>query len=349
MADQSILHNWKLRILLAIVIGSVAKFSADVIYQLIYTRYPLWQPVGAYISVIVIALIIIEVFLRIENKLNAKLNWKKNRRLRFWCQLIFQGTVALVITAIFRAIFLFFIFNDNLVVFSDEAIIISGVLTITIFYNLISYWFFVFNQWRFSLAEIERFKKENAEFQFDMLRSQVNPHFLFNSLNTLSSLMYENVDIAADYIRKLSQVYRYVLENRQVEMIPLENEIEFINSYKYLFELRFKDRLHIHINIEPKDTNKMIVPMTIQMLVENAVKHNVISQKHPLQIDVFSEDGWLKVKNSLKKKTPEGYSAGMGLMNIKSRYGFVSEKKIQIIETAENFEVIVPLIEKIVE
>jgi len=203
------------------------------------------------------------------------------------------------------------------------------------------------NKWRFSLAEIERFKKENLETQFEMLRIQVHPHFLFNSLNTLSSLIYQNQDTAAHFVREMSSVYRYILEKRKAELVPLSEELEFTDSYCYLLSLRFDKKLIFEKNVAEKCYDMLIVPLTLQILIENAVKHNIVSTKQPLIIRIFTEnDNRLVVHNNLQKKPVSSYSSGIGLENIRSRLAFISGKNLIVTENETEFVVKVPLIGK---
>ena len=212
---------------------------------------------------------------------------------------------------------------------------------------LIELGLFLLYKWRFSLAELERFKKDNAEFQFESLRSQVNPHFLFNSLNTLSSLIYENQEKAGSFIRELSDVYRYILENRGKELLMLREELAVARSYIYLAQLRFDKNLIVRLNISSDYNTKKIAPLTLQLLIENAVKHNVISKRKPLFVDIFVEGKYLIVKNNLQKKVSKEYSSHLGLKNIQSRYAFLTEDKMEILESETEFVVKIPLIQSV--
>jgi LytS/YehU family sensor histidine kinase len=215
---------------------------------------------------------------------------------------------------------------------------------------LIDLGFFLLNKWRFSLAELERFKKENIEFHFEMLKNQVNPHFLFNSLNTLSSLIYANQDTAAKFVRQLARVYRYVLENRDKEVISLKDELTFLQSYIYLINLRFSENLKVEIDIPEKMQQKYVAPMTLQMLIENAIKHNVVSQKKPLTIQIYADMfDHITITNNLQKKEVREYSSNIGLKNISSRYGFITDRKVIVEENPEYFKVRIPLLEKAYE
>lgn len=226
----------------------------------------------------------------------------------------------------------------------DEMILVGLILFIIFVFVITDLSVFLMHKWRFSLAELERFKKENAEFRFESLRSQVNPHFLFNSLNTLSSLVYESQEKAEQFIRELADVYRYILENRENELIYLDKELAVASSYIYLNRIRFGENLNVKIDIPDSAKHFLIAPMTLQLLIENSIKHNVISIKKPLILYIGQEDNYLVVKNKLQRKENKEYSSAMGLKNIKSRYSFLTDKKVEINENDNEFIVKIPLI-----
>ncbi|MBO3698829.1 sensor histidine kinase [Roseivirga sp. E12] len=201
------------------------------------------------------------------------------------------------------------------------------------------------DNWRKASLDTERIKREQMSTKYESLKNQVNPHFLFNSLNALTNLVYEDQDMAADFIRKLSKVYRYVLDNQSKEVVPLETELAFVNSYLFLQRIRFDDKLKVKIDISGYE-NRMIPPIALQMLFENAIKHNTIAEEEPLYIDVHIENGELLViKNNLQKKNiPIEESSGVGLKNIKARYEFLSPTKVEIQETDSEFIVKLPLL-----
>lgn len=201
------------------------------------------------------------------------------------------------------------------------------------------------DNWRKASLDTERIKREQMSTKYESLKNQVNPHFLFNSLNALTNLVYENQDMAADFIRKLSKVYRYVLDNQSKEVVSLETELAFVNSYLFLQRIRFDDKLKVNINVEGYEKT-MIPPIALQMLFENAIKHNTIAEEEPLTIDVFVENKTtLVIKNNLQKKNiPIEESAGVGLKNVQARFEFLSPTKVEIIETESEFIVKLPLL-----
>jgi LytS/YehU family sensor histidine kinase len=180
--------------------------------------------------------------------------------------------------------------------------------------------------------------------QYESLKSQVNPHFLFNSLNALTNLVYEDPDKAAKFIKQLSQVYRYVLDTRAKELVPLEEELQFLKSYLYLQEIRFDGNLKIYLKLDA--TKGHVAPLALQLLVENAIKHNVVSHDEPLAIHLYEQEGFVVVENVINKKMLLGEeSSGLGLENIKQRYTFLSNQPVVITDSDGKFTVKLPLVE----
>jgi LytS/YehU family sensor histidine kinase len=201
-----------------------------------------------------------------------------------------------------------------------------------------------FLSWRQGAVNQEKMKKELAIAKYEALKNQVNPHFLFNSLNVLTSLIYKDADLSAQFIKNLSEVYRYVLEVKDLQLVNLDQEVRFLKSFEFLLKMRHQDGLNIHIDL-PELKNYMVVPLALQMLVENAVKHNAISLEEPLNISVFSEGNFIVVENNLQKKPAKtDLSPKIGLSNIKARYAFLSDVGIIVNKTTDTFEVKLPLI-----
>jgi sensor histidine kinase YesM len=202
----------------------------------------------------------------------------------------------------------------------------------------------LFNHWRKTLTEKEEFKRTSLSAEFEALKNQVNPHFLFNSLNTLSSLIDENPKQANEFVQKLASVYRYVLTHRDKETVLLHEEIEFIKSYIFLNQIRFGTNLNSIIDVNANCLNKQIPTLTVQMLIENAIKHNVISAQKPLNISITCTHEYLTVENNLQPKITSSESNGIGLNNIIERYKYLTEKEVIINKTENKFEVSVPLL-----
>lgn len=215
-------------------------------------------------------------------------------------------------------------------------------VTITIIISLILHSREFLLRGRQATLDKEIHQKESIRAKYEALKSQVSPHFLFNSLNALTNLVYEDQDKAAKFIKQLSEVYRYVLDTRDKEVVPIEEEKRFLKSYLFLQQIRFGDKLKLEVDLER--TNTLVAPLVLQMLVENAIKHNVISEEDPLHIRIFQQDGYIVVENDLQRKSVlVGDSPGLGLDNIARRYEFLSDKKVEVIKNGK-FSVRLPII-----
>ncbi len=191
----------------------------------------------------------------------------------------------------------------------------------------------------------ERLEKESAQAQFAALKNQVNPHFLFNSLSILSSLVQVDADLSEKFIDQLSRAYRYILEQKDNEQVLLKTELEFIRSYVFLLKIRFEEKFEVCIDVpESYWTQYKIAPLTLQLLVENAVKHNRMSATEPLLVKIGIEDGNLLVTNTLQLRTQTDVSTGVGLQNIINRYGMLTDKHVWVGESEGSFVVKIPLL-----
>lgn len=204
---------------------------------------------------------------------------------------------------------------------------------------------YFFSQWESAIHINEALKNQQIRTQFEVLQNQMSPHFLFNSLNTLTTLIAENQTIAIEFTQKMSDVYRYILQNKEKELVTLEEELDFAKAYIYLLQIRYPENLRAEFRIDDKFKSTHIAPLTVQMLIENAIKHNVISKAHPLTIEVYIENGYsIVVKNNLQKKQVIEKSTKTGLENIRKRYQYFGEAPIDIITTHKNYMVAIPLI-----
>jgi two-component system LytT family sensor kinase len=205
---------------------------------------------------------------------------------------------------------------------------------------------YVVTRWNQARLEAETLKKENLETQLESLKSQVNPHFLFNSLNTLVAIIPDQPSIAVAFVQNLSKVYRYVLEIRERPLITVGEELEFIRSYIFLLQIRFPQNLTFEINLSEASLNKKVVPLSFQLLVENAIKHNIISIKQPLRIAISEVEGkWISIANNFQPRPSPEVGTGVGLSNISKRYKMLNGADIQILKSETNFEVRLPLLD----
>lgn len=328
--------------------GVLVNFILELTFGLIYKNYALFTSLLNYILAIVVAGVIL-VGIRLINKWLDRIHpWNKKVWARFLIQAFTNSGYVVVVMVSLRVIMTInneFGPTSRFVRLLDDAIILTVVVFMAFAIAVIDWGLYLIDSWRTSLAEIERFKKEKIEFQFEMLRNQVNPHFLFNSLNTASSLVYENPETASHFVKQLAKVYRYLLEQQSRDLVSLEDEKSFIMSFIYLMEMRFSKGLSVKIDIPKEKRQWMVIPMALQMLVENAIKHNIISQKKPLTITIeVDTNDYLIVSNNLQLKSSTEYSSKLGLSNIKNRLSYITGKPLIISDFGASFTVKVPLI-----
>lgn len=194
-------------------------------------------------------------------------------------------------------------------------------------------------------VQAERLKRENIQAQYDALRNQIDPHFFFNSLSVLTNLVYKSPDLSADYITQLAKIYRYILDKKFENLVSIQTELDFLDSYLFLISIRHQNSIRFTAEIDEHiKASGTIPPATLQMLIENAIKHNRFSANDPLLIHVKSEGGYLLVSNQVRKKNVPEISSGIGLENIRKRYELASGKVIEIHKSDEVFIVKIPVI-----
>ncbi|SEV97682.1 sensor histidine kinase [Chitinophaga arvensicola] len=192
--------------------------------------------------------------------------------------------------------------------------------------------------------ELERIKSDNLSAQYELLKQQVNPHFLFNSLNTLKAMVESGEEESVDFIIKLSNFYRFTLESRKLDLIHVKEEMEILNAYLFLQKARFEDGFTFKNTLGEKTLGTLIPPFTLQLLVENCIKHNVVSLEKPLHITIYEEDDKIVVENPIQQKTKDPHSLGVGLKNIDLRYSHLLHQHIEIIDDGKVFQIKLPLI-----
>jgi two-component system LytT family sensor kinase len=229
--------------------------------------------------------------------------------------------------------------------FDHLKLLLAFGFRVNLFLHCVNAIVFYMDRYRESQVEAEKLKKRSVEAQFDALRNQINPHFLFNCFSALSTLVYKDADTSARFIAQLSSVYRYLLYNQEKRIIPLSEEIKFLESYFYLLRIRFGDNMVIRNAVSPDLNDYYIPPAVLQLLIENAIKHNVISKKDPLVIELSRADECIVVRNNLQMKSTPSESSKIGLKNILERYRLLTDKPVEIINSGEFFIVKVPLLQ----
>lgn len=231
-------------------------------------------------------------------------------------------------------------FTTNELISSNSAAIFCVIMIMGIYESI-----YFMHALKDSIEEKEMLKRESLKAQLNALRTQVNPHFLFNNLNTLSSLIPENPEHAVDFVQQLSKVYRHILEVEDEKSIPLKDELDVLNAYSFLLKTRFGSNLQVKVDISDEKLQKKVVPLSLQILMENAIKHNIVSSEKPLHINISATNGSLVLSNNLQMKKQVSESTGIGLNNIRNRYKLLSDKPVEVIENENNFTVSIPLID----
>lgn len=269
---------------------------------------------------------------------------KKNTR-----RLVISMVLIFIYTAIITGIMAFLTSlpaaqNEYLIKPSFATGLLANLFTTTAIiaiYEALFYW----AQFKKQLVLTERLQSENSMAQLEALKNQVNPHFLFNSLNTLVSIIPEDAEKAVVFVQQLSTTYRHLLDLNGKKIVSLEEEMELLNSYLFLLRTRFGENLLVNVAIDSTSMQRYLIPLSLQMLVENAVKHNIISKKKPLTIRIFTTNtGLICVENNLQRKTQEVEGTQTGLANINERFWLTFERTIGIEKTANSFRVTIPLI-----
>ena len=281
--------------------------------------------------------------------LDKRYPWNRNLKKRFWRQASLNLSYVLVTMLVMQAVFAllrWLILGRGFVSLQDEMMMTFVFVSLTFVVVLVDWGLFLLGSWRKSEAMSERYRKERVEFQFEMLRNQVNPHFLFNNLNTISSLVHDQPEVATEFVKQLSKVYRYLLEYQAREVISLKEEEQFLNAYIYLIRMRFGQNILIELDLPQAFAQYQVVPVCLQMLVENALKHNIASRNKPLRLRIFVEDEgpYLVVTNNYQPKTSTEFSSRIGLVNIKSRYQFLTSQQVVITKDDASYMVKLPLL-----
>jgi sensor histidine kinase YesM len=285
----------------------------------------------------------------IDTRLNKKIPWLQNPLKRLFVGLGWQiGLLIVVLSAISLVVMLQWKIMSGEINYqmiyqqtkNGFLIGFTGMILATLIGNTI--YFFV--EWRRAAVNEERLKREALALQFNALKNQVNPHFLFNSLSALTTMIRTDPESAVRFVDQLAGVYRYLLEYKDQEIVGLQTELAFLDSYIYLYKIRHGSNLDITFRL--LDTqNVSLITFSLQMLVENAIKHNEISSERPLTINIEqTEDGYIWVRNNLQPRTSVLAGNRLGLENISTRYKILTNREVRIIRGPEKFEVGLPLL-----
>lgn len=313
--------------------GEVTEFDA-----VFYIKFVINLIMAYIITALVSASVIFSIQL-----LDKHFPWEKGIWKRIFTEFIYTNIVSVVSITIINHIIYFiglsqFTYKEHVI----QGVVIAIVLNLflTTFYEGIR----LFNRWKHSLVESERLAKENMASKFEALKNQVNPHFLFNSLNTLSSLIYDDASKAELFIDEFASIYRYVLDNRDRLVVSLKEEIEFIKSFFFLLQIRFGKALVFSIHVDGEKLKFSLPTLSLQLLVENAIKHNMVTKEKPLVVSISTENDCIVVKNNLQSREENTTSTGIGLSNLRQRYLLLSDLKPSFIVENEHYIAKLPLI-----
>lgn len=278
--------------------------------------------------------------------LDKWLPWRKHAGNRLLIGLLLHFSIATIIAVTITYCYDFIYIGTEYIKVTYELPFIKLIILLfitTLIFEII--YFALYSYYAYSTLQIAVVKHERKqiELQLKALKSQLSPHFLFNGLNTISSLAYKSKTKAIQFIRGLAGMYAYTLQSYDIKMISLREELAFVKDYLYLVETRFEDKLQCQINISEELLDTKIPPLTLQMLVENAVKHNVLSDEHPLCIKITSDQKEITVQNNITEKPIKVTSFNIGLKNINARYLLLADKGISI-TNGQHFTVKIPII-----
>ena len=314
----------------------------------IYFLIKLQPPITFYITITWFLLLTLLLWMGnslISGFLDRKLPWRKYVTARFFIQLGLTIVYSLFCINASYLLFKLLFTNDPPV---WEQVVLTNIYGLLLILPVFSIYFGIhfLKAWKKSELETEQLQKESVRSQLEALRNHLDPHFLFNNLNILSTLIDTNKDLSKEYLEKFAEVYRIILQNEVSELITLKKELDFIKSYVYLIKIRFQDDIRIDLEVPDQLKMKMIPPLSVQMLIENCIKHNAITETSPLNINIYTEkDKYLVVSNNLKPKKIIGDKKSSGLENISNRYSYFTEEELKIERSETHFMVRIPLLE----
>lgn len=334
-------------------IALLVMLTVSVVFQLIYVniygKKDVWLIASDLLFTVLLELVI-TLFVFWSVKLFNRIfgHWK-NRWYRYVAEVIFiiAGAIAII-----QLNLLLLIGENQFRDLNDHTTILTrqyhGInLTGAVFCYLVVTGLFLYEETLLKSHRTVLLQKQYSEVRLQALQHQLSPHFLFNSLSVLSTLVHESAADAEKFISQLSVIYRYILDQQTTALVPLQKELTFLSAYYFLLAIRFENKIELSTSVSSNAENFLIAPLTLQLLVENAVKHNKMTANDPLRIHIFNQSNTLIIKNSLNRRESNEKSLGIGLQNITSRYELLAGKKIQYHSTPDSFIVQIPLIKSL--
>ena len=326
-------------------LGGVALLSMN-LFLLGSANRPLFDELIYVIIYVASVIAILETGRFVILYMHRKFDDSTRGSIRFWktCLFVSISNFILILSTFYMSHFIRHM-HPSSSLFLFVAILICGIV-LALIQTGVYEGLYYFLRLRKLEQEKEELLRINLQSQFDSLKQQVNPHFLFNSINTVSSLIDKDPDKAKTFLAEMSKVYRYLLQANEEKLVTLETELKFVEPYFHLLKTRFNDGLNLNVQIDNEFKNFLLPALTLQLLIENAIKHNVIEKDKPLTIDIAtSENAFLSVENNLQKKNQQIASTKIGLANIMAKYKLLNQQEIIVRETEKKFTVLLPLIQ----
>ena len=333
---------FKISVLLTIVIAIVSKI-------IFWERDFEWHEQLEFVGVNFIFVFVLTLVNIYYNKyISSKYSWETQTQTRLWIGAIGSIILTVISFGLIRMFISLVVYEKTLSDFiaGEKSSYYIIALVITLVVSLFFHAFYFYKALQEKKVKEQKIIAGTASAKFDALKNQLDPHFLFNSLNVLTSLIEEDPIQAQKFTTSLSKVYRYVLEQKNKDLVTVEEELQFAKTYVKLLKMRFEDSIHLEIPEHSNNPEAKIVPLSLQLLLENAVKHNVVTSAKPLYIRVYEEEGSLVVENNLQEKQVVKKSSGVGLQNIQQRYRILTDRQVQIAESTSDFKVKLPLLTK---
>lgn len=281
----------------------------------------------------------------IDHQLNRRNPWVIRPKRRLILQIVLNTLFTTITLFVLMYIIHQIKFGDGRIINRKMAQTFLPALCITYLVLAVQISWQFFSALKDSMLEVEKYKTESMQAQMQNLKNQLNPHFLFNNLSVLTSLVYKDQDKAVDFINELSKVYRYALDTKTSELVTLEDELLFLKHYIYLLQIRFGSSISFKIDVCERSKKMFLPPMCLQMLVENTIQHNETSQASPLHVHIHDQGDVLIIKNMIQPRSDNTNGSGMGLKNIQKRYAFFGIKKVEVSKENNIFTVKLPLLD----
>lgn len=331
----------------------ISTLGVSIYTYLFYSETGYTPSIGNHLSFFLLSILVANLSGVLMNLLDKQLdrliNWRELFFTRFFVGFVISATAVAAFISLIGYLLVTLRYKLDALTFYNqwhEEIWKLGILILIILfiYEVFYGWFYSYRY--FATTQVDKLRSERwqMELQFESLKSQISPHYLFNCLNTISSLLYKDSQMAEEFIRRMADTFRYVMNNQQRKLVTLAEELSFVKSYYYLMQVRYQDHLKIDINIPSRLMDTLVPPLAIQMLLENAVKHNEISKAYPLFIYISAQDNTLiNVSSTKTKLVANAQSLQVGLTNIRNRYKFFTKQQI-IVKDGDKFIVQLPVI-----